>query len=67
MMGSRSVPRTPNHVAPWKRLVHLVLVLAIASVAAVGAAAPSRAQMDWKQKSGSTINLLLISHPSSTR
>jgi multiple sugar transport system substrate-binding protein len=63
MMGSRSVPRTPNHTASWKRLVHLVLVLAITSVAAVGAASPTRAQMDWKQKSGSTINLLLISHP----
>ena len=52
MMGSRSVPRTPNQIASWKRLVHLVLVLAIASVAAVSAASPTRAQMDWKQKSG---------------
>ena len=62
-MGSRSVPRTPNHFAPWKKLVHLLLILAVASVAAIGAAAPSRAQMDWQQQSGSTINLLLISHP----
>ncbi|MDF3042724.1 MAG: ABC-type sugar transport system, periplasmic component [Thermomicrobiales bacterium] len=62
-MGSRLVPRRPRRAAPGVWLAHVALALIVAVVAALGAAAPTRAQLDWQQHSGSSINLLLISHP----
>ncbi len=63
MMGSRHVQRGPGRGALRHRLVNVVVVLAMVAAATVGLSSSSRAQFDWKQRSGSSINLLLISHP----
>jgi multiple sugar transport system substrate-binding protein len=57
------IPRSSRRVALARSLVHLILVVIVAGVAVLGAASPARAQIDWQQRSGSTINLMLISHP----
>lgn len=62
-MESRPFSRRRRRVAPGIWFAHVALALVVAAVAALGAAAPTRAQLDWQQQSGSSINLLLISHP----
>jgi len=44
-------------------VLHVAVVMGLMVAALAGTAAPARAEIDWKQSSGSTINLMLISHP----